>query len=299
MILQEILRSDADIVCMEEVDHFDDYLLPQLEEKGFGGLFVEKRNSPCLEFTPNNGPDGCALFYRSSKLQLIKKKEIVLDRQDGSKSNQVAMVVQLKFVDDSAVGEETDQTDAKTEDVEKSGSGPTSQDTNDLEKTVEGKLDKQQPPSSNVAPDSRTVCIAVTHLKAKREAVELRAAQGKHLLSEVTSFVENQPVIVCGDFNATTDEPVYEYFSGGKSPLKLASSYVSRYYGDKEPPLTSWKYREAGESKYTIDYIWFTPESLLVDSIWAVPTEDEIGKNGLPSISYPSDHVSICTCFRL
>lgn len=264
---------------MEEVDHFDDFLRPQLEENGFRGLFVEKRDSPCLDYTPNNGPDGCALFYHSSKLHLLKKKEIVLDKEDGTKSNQVAMMVQLKF-DCSAALE---------------GSGSEKQTA---------KLDDEPPPSPNTAQGSRTVCIAVTHLKAKREGRDRRTAQGKHLLSELASFSENHPVIVCGDFNATPDEPVYEYFSGNgsgssKPPLKLSSSYATSYYGNGEPPLTSWKFREAGESQYTIDYIWFSPDSLKVDSIWTVPTEGEIGKDGLPCKRYPSDHVSMCTSFRL
>ena len=153
--------------------------------------------------------------------------------------------------------------------------------------------------TSTTARSTQTVCIAVTHLKAKQEGRELRMAQGKHLLSEIKSFAENHPVIVCGDFNATSDEPVYKLFSGNDSSLKLSSSYVTPHYGNKEPPLTSWKFRAAGESKYTIDYIWFTPDTLTVESIWTIPTEEGIEKDGLPCAKYPSDHVSLCTCFKL
>ena len=283
---------------MEEVDHFDDFLRPQLERSGFEGLFVEKRNSPCLEFTPNNGPDGCALFYRSSKFNLVKKKEIVLDREDGSKSNQVAMLVQLRFVGETGAETESKVGGGETESTEKEGAST----TRDTEDKAEIKLDEKESQPRSIL-NAETICIAVTHLKAKREGRDLRSAQGKHLHSEVASFSESYPVIVCGDFNATPDEPVYAYFSVSAStyqyPLKLASSYVSRYYGYKEPPLTSWKFRAAGESKYTIDYIWFTPDTLKVDSIWTIPTEKEVGENGLPCNKYPSDHLSICTCFRL
>ena len=302
LVLQEILRSDADIVCLEEVDHFDDFLHPQLEENGFSGLYVEKRDSPCLEYTPNNGPDGCALFYRSSKLLLLKKREVVLNREDGTKSNQVAILVQLKLVGDLIMERSSHETVTESENNKDKNGSSNITVAQSSEMSAESKL--EDPVSSSSRPHcSQIVCIAVTHLKAKREGRERRVAQGKHLLSELASFAENHPVIVCGDFNATADEPVYKYFSGSDShdlpPLKLSSSYVMPHYGNKEPPLTSWKFRAAGEAKYTIDYIWFTPDSLKVDSIWTVPTEEEIGKDGLPCEKYPSDHVSICSCFRL
>lgn len=268
---------------MEEVDHFHDFLHPQLEQNGFKGLFVEKRDSPCLEFSPNNGPDGCALFYRSSKLTLLKKKELVLDREDGTKSNQVAMMVQLQLSPDS-------------EGALKDG------DVNIPSKEKSSKKSQSEEPAAvSISADQSTpaVCVAVTHLKAKQEGSELRLAQGKHLLTEINSFAENHPIIVCGDFNAPPDEPVCELFKGSDSPPKLSSSYVTPHYGNKDPPLTSWKFRATGESKYTIDYIWFSSNTLKVDSIWTVPTEEEIGKDGLPCAKYPSDHVALCTCFRL
>jgi nocturnin len=269
---------------MEEVDHFHDFLSPQLEQNGFKGLFVEKIDSPCLEFSSNNGPDGCALFYRSSKLTLLKKEELVLNREDGTKSHQVAMMVQLQLspgISDSESASKDDVNIPSKENLEKSR--------------------PEEPVAASVSADqsTQTVCVAVTHLKAKREGSKLRLAQGKHLLTEIQSFAENHPIVVCGDFNAPPDEPVCELFKGSDSPLKLSSSYVTPHYGNKEPPLTSWKFRAAGESKYTIDYIWFNSDMLKVDSIWTVPTEEEIGKDGLPCAKYPSDHVALCTCFRL
>ena len=292
-ILQEILRSGADIICMEEVDHFHDFLHPQLEQKGFKGLFVEKKNSPCLEFTPNNGPDGCALFYRSSMLKLLKKKDLVLNREDGTKSNQVAMMVQLQLspMPGNNLAESSKDSEGASKDDVNSPSKEKSSEKAQLKEPVAT--------SKSAARSTKTVCVAITHLKAKREGSELRLAQGKHLLSEIQAFAEDNPVIVCGDFNASPDEPVCELFQGSDSPPKLSSSYITPHYGNKEPPFTSWKFRTAGESKYTIDYIWFNSDTLKVDSIWTVPTEEEIGKDGLPCAKYPSDHVSLCTCFRL
>ena len=256
-LIEEIVRSGADLLCLEEVDHFKDFFEPQLAERGFKGFFVPKIDSPCLSFPNNSGPDGCAFFYRSERFELCEKKEIVLKNIEGGPSHQVALLAKLK----------TKQT----------ASGQT----------------KSSPP--------HTLTVATAHFKSKTVGRKLRAAQGKHLIEEATAFSEpGQPVIIAGDFNATADEEVYEYFDGGSHPdLVLKSSYKVPHYGNAEPPFTSWKFREKGEAKYTIDYIWYTPGSLCVREVWAVPTEEDIGEAALPCLGYPSDHVAICTNFAL
>lgn len=100
LIVQEIIRSEADIVCLEEVDHFEDFFKPKLTQLGFEGFFFPKCDSPCLAFPDNNGPDGCALFYRSAKFEFVKKKELVLKNVKGGESHQVALLAQLKMKDD-------------------------------------------------------------------------------------------------------------------------------------------------------------------------------------------------------
>ena len=81
LLLQEILNSGADIITLEEVDHYHDFFLPALPSAGFTGQFLAKPSSPCLESKPNNGPDGCALFYRSSVFKLLDKTELKLVMQ--------------------------------------------------------------------------------------------------------------------------------------------------------------------------------------------------------------------------
>lgn len=254
LILEEILRSGADIICLEEVDHFSDYLEPNLSSQGFEGFFLAKTNSPCLQFQPNYGPDGCALFFRSSLFKLIDRKDICLKNGSGNISSQVALLAKLELKN----GKETNGSPYK-------------------------------------------LCVGVTHLKAKSEGRSLREAQGKHLLDEMAAFAENQRVIICGDFNAQVDEPVYRYYTNNKEHqwLMLASAYAGSHYGWKEPPLTSWKFRQSGECQYTIDYIWASLENIRVNTVWKMPTEAEIGENGLPCAKYPSDHMALCSSVTL
>lgn len=247
LLKQEILSSGADIVCLEEVDHFQDYFQPSLAHAGFEGVFTPKHDSPCLDSKPNNGPDGCAIFYKSSCYKLIDKKELRLQHRAQPEdpvavSNQVALIVKLECL-------------------------------------------TQADSSSNPQ-----LCVAVTHLKAKRPYEQIRYTQGQYLLEEVTRYNDHLPTIVCGDFNAPPTEKVYSVFEQHSS--QLASAYYTASEG-REPEFTSWKHREAGESIYTIDYIWYTKNQLQLSAVWSLPSRECIGANGLPALQYPSDHLAL------
>ena len=95
-LLEEILRSGADIVCVEEVDHFPDFFQPKLKERGFEGIFKPKPSSPCLRVHGNSGPDGCALFYNVKKFSCLDKWEFCLRNRDGEETNKVAVLVKLE-----------------------------------------------------------------------------------------------------------------------------------------------------------------------------------------------------------
>lgn len=134
------------------------------------------------------------------------------------------------------------------------------------------------------------VCICTTHLKARPGALmsSIRKEQGRALLDFVHSHCGSSPVIVCGDFNAEPTEPVYEVLSG--SSLNLASAYA---HNGKEPAYTTWKIREEGEQCQTLDYIFYSKSQLQVNAILKFPDSGEIADCRLPSLSYPSDHLSL------
>ncbi len=227
-------------MCLEEVDHYRDFFLPRLTEHGYAGLWRAKVKSPCSRIEPNNGPDGCALFYRTSRFSLLESRELVLRDSQGVETDQVAILARL------------------------------------------------QPQVPGLPP----VCVAVTHLKAKAGYEELRLAQGRHLQTEMEAFAAGQPAVVCGDFNAPPTEPVYQQLSSAQGGLR--SAYC---HDNQEPVFTTWKFRPGKESKHTIDYVWYSPASLELCQVWAIPSEQEIGDAALPCPNYPSDHASLCAAF--
>jgi nocturnin len=247
--LEEILRVDPDILCLQEVDHFG-FLLPVMEKLGYEGSFFPKPSSPCLFAWPTNGPDGCAMFYKISKFASLRKESIVLKMAStNEETNQVCIIYKLALT--------------------------------------------KQP--------NYEVTVATTHLKAKHGWGNLRKEQGTYLAKYLLEKVGDKPLVVCGDFNAEKTEPVYNVFC--HSPLNLNSAYklLSEPPGS-EPAYTTWKIRggstdEENDFCHTIDYVWYTQNSLEVKSLLSIPTGEEMGQDRLPSYQYPSDHFSLATEF--
>lgn len=141
----------------------------------------------------------------------------------------------------------------------------------------------------------RQVMVVTTHLKARQGALlsSLRNEQGKDLLSFIDMHRGDEPLIVCGDFNADPIEPVYTTMT---SPSHLSSVYAE-LNGGSEPAYSTWKIRGDGESCHNIDYFFYTSDSLRVNRGLDAPTEESLGVNRAPSFSYPSDHFSLCVDF--
>ncbi|XP_068570293.1 nocturnin [Cebidichthys violaceus] len=95
LILEEILTYRPDILCLQEVDHYYDTFQPIMASLGYQCSFLAKPWSPCLDVEQNNGPDGCALFYRRSRFSLQATAHLRLSAMM-LPTNQVAIVQTLK-----------------------------------------------------------------------------------------------------------------------------------------------------------------------------------------------------------
>jgi ubiquitin C len=64
LVVDELLADAADVITMQECDHWRDFFLPVMELFGYAGVFRAKSNSPCLQF--GYFSDGCAILYKES-----------------------------------------------------------------------------------------------------------------------------------------------------------------------------------------------------------------------------------------
>jgi nocturnin len=80
LILSELADSDADVICLQECDHFHDFFFPELQNLGYSGVFAQKPASACLEVS--NSSDGCAVFVKSSKIRILTSEVSIFRRFD-------------------------------------------------------------------------------------------------------------------------------------------------------------------------------------------------------------------------
>ena len=69
-----------------------------------------------------------------------------------------------------------------------------------------------------------------------------------------------------------------------------------------EPEWTTWKYRqvpgeEKSQKKRCIDYIWYAPKTIRPKQVLALPKDSQMHQLLLPSLDYPSDHLSLMATF--
>ena len=101
-LIEEIFRHagrDPDVICLEEVDHYSDWFLPRLRERGYRGFFLKKPKSPCLKTAPGSGlEDGCALFCREATVSVV-----CVETMNYNSSNQVALLATVRVAQSSSL----------------------------------------------------------------------------------------------------------------------------------------------------------------------------------------------------
>ena len=83
LLFQELQQLNADVICMEEVDHFDDFRT-HLTQYGYEGIFKKKVGSNL---------DGCALFWKPSKY--VPDKNQIHNRLGLKKLNITKSIIKL------------------------------------------------------------------------------------------------------------------------------------------------------------------------------------------------------------
>ena len=127
-----------------------------------------------------------------------------------------------------------------------------------------------------------------THLKSKVGNDNARDVQVIQLL-EYLSVLEPYPMFICGDFNSMPGSSSYWMMKNNELGLKSAYEIEGN-----EPEFTTVKQRETMQKK-TEDYIWHRGATL--HGTLPIFSLDSIGPSGLPSLHYPSDHISLSAAF--
>eukprot|EP00004_Rigifila_ramosa_P000909 TRINITY_DN10919_c0_g1_i1.p1 TRINITY_DN10919_c0_g1~~TRINITY_DN10919_c0_g1_i1.p1 ORF type:complete len:354 (+),score=58.23 TRINITY_DN10919_c0_g1_i1:549-1610(+) len=286
-ILEELVASQADVICLQEVDAdmFHSVLVPELSRRGFFGEFFQKgraRNSGISD-QQRRTVDGCATFYSNSKFRCVHQQ--VLEYQH--------MGLNLSG---------------------KSVSRVLSKDNVALIIVLDCVMDE----SESLSGEKRRLIIGNTHLHWNPAYSDIKLIQTHFLLEELEGiskkFAEpgsvGVPIVLCGDFNSLPNSAAYNLIRGipvspshpdwlgnnygnlTERPLEHSSLGLKSAYEITigEPPFTN----KTREFVGVLDYIFVSTHSLAVSAICEPPTENALRHlHALPAPHFPSDHILI------
>lgn len=314
MILEELKSRDADILALQEVDieNYNEFFAPQLALLDYKGVFQAKGRARTMNEREAKVVDGSATFYRASKFMLLQKHVInysheAINRPDMKGEHDVYNRVMprdhialVTFLENKRTGSrlivvnthltwEVWFTDVKIVQVAI------------LLEQLAKKAEEfaRWPPSKDKDKEPFRFANEDGPEGAEVVKLELVPSQSYDNGSQI-------PLLICGDFNSTTDSGVCELITEGA----LSSSHSeisSQKYGDftrngmSHPFSLKSSYSEVGELPFTnwtpdfrevIDYIWYSTNTLQVASLLGEVDRDYMSRvPGFPNYHFPSDHL--------
>ncbi|KAL2228289.1 carbon catabolite repressor protein 4 homolog 1-like [Sesamum indicum] len=308
-LLREIVGYRADIVCLQEVqsDHFEEFFAPELDKHGYQALF--KRKTAEVFGGNINSIDGCATFFRRDRFSHVKKYEVEFNKAAQSLTDALVPSAQKKNALNRLV-----------------------KDNVALIVVLEAKFNNQGIDNPG---KRQLVCVANTHVNVHQELKDVKLWQVHTLLKGLEKIAASAdiPMLVCGDFNSVPGSAPHTLLAMGKvdplhpdlaidplgilrpaakltHQLPLVSAYSSfarvgvglgleqRRRMDpatNEPIFTNCTRDFIG----THDYIFYSADSLTVESLLELLDEDSLRKDtALPSPEWSSDHIALLAEFR-
>ncbi|XP_042040666.1 carbon catabolite repressor protein 4 homolog 5 isoform X1 [Salvia splendens] len=295
ILCKEIRGYQPSILCLQEVDHFDD-LNKILRKDGFRGLYKARSG---------DSHDGCAIFWKSDLFTLLDEENIEFQRF-GLRHN-VAQFCVLKMNQDLHKADDTSSASTSHSIVvgnihvlynPNRGDIKLGQMRMFLEKAYElsqkwGCIPVVVTGDLNSLPQSALyeyVASSKLHVQQhdRRQISGQLCSSGytesRYLHNRIGRWTDEEKLLATGSRDNSL-----------KHPLMLHSAYTgipgSSKVRDKagEPLTTSYHSAFSG----TVDYIWHTSDLVPVKVLESLPTPSLKKTGGLPSKEWGSDHLAI------
>ncbi|KAG0492715.1 hypothetical protein HPP92_006113 [Vanilla planifolia] len=310
-LLREIIGYQADIICLQEVqsNHFEDFFAPELDKHGYQSLF-KKKTSENYSGNPNL-LDGCATFFRRDRFSHVKKYEVEFNKAAQSLTDAVIPTGQKRVALNRLI-----------------------KDNIALIAVLEAKFTNHG--ADNLG-KRQLLCVANTHVNVPQELSDVKLWQVHTLLKglEKIAVSADIPMLVCGDFNSVPGSAPHTLLATGKvdqlhpdlavdplgilrpanklnHQLPLVSAYSPfarmmsvglslEQQGRRMDPATNEPLFTNCTRDFigTLDYIFYTADSLSVESLLELLDEESLRKDtALPSPEWSSDHIALLAEFR-
>ncbi|KAI9278034.1 Endonuclease/exonuclease/phosphatase [Sporodiniella umbellata] len=285
LILTELGNSNADIICLQEVEMalFEDHFKEHFASAGYESVFFQKTRAKTMNEKEKRVVDGCATFYRTSRFTLVKQEFV--------EYNQKAL----------------QRPDFKSADIY---NRVMNKDNIAIFMLLEDKVTQQR------------VLVANTHIHWDPLFADVKLVQIGVMMEELQKFAQKHlndgpihyasppkmPTVVCGDFNSSPDSGVYEFLSKG-AIAQDHDDFGDHSYGTyttdglTHPYTLKSSYGTVTDMTFTnltpgfkgvLDYIWYSTNTLDVSSVLGPIESDYLSKViGFPNAHFPSDHISI------
>ncbi|KAI3830125.1 hypothetical protein L1987_04259 [Smallanthus sonchifolius] len=309
-LLREIVGYRADIVCLQEVqsNHFEEFFSPELDKHGYQALYKKKTaevfNGSVMTI------DGCATFFLRDRFSHVKKYEVEFNKAAQSLTDALVPSAQKKTALSRLV-----------------------KDNVALIVVLEAKFSDHGVDNPG---KRQLVCVANTHVNVQQDLKDVKLWEVHTLLKGLEKIAASAdiPMLVCGDFNSVPGSAPHALLAIGKVdpihpdlavdplgilrpatklthtlPLVSAYSSFARIGGGlgyeqqkrrvdpatNEPLFTNCTRDFIG----TLDYIFYSADSLTVESLLELLDEDSLRKDtALPSPEWSSDHIALMAEFR-
>lgn len=306
LILDEICNYNADIICLQEVEtcEFIDTFRPELKRHGYQGIFSPKSRAKTMHDDLSRNVDGCAIFWKQDKFQLLEEHLIEF--------NQLAIK--------NSGGDEDMLNRVMTKD-----------------NIALAAVFKTAVPGGIVEEDqSQKLVVCNAHMHWDPEFSDVKIVQAFLLTTELDRIVKQAspghqakdvPLIMCGDYNSLPGSGVAEFIRSGRVGVNHCDFQKLQYNkkltkmnpknGEVRPetdaflrhpfhfqaaydqdlmPYTNFTY----DFKGVIDYIYHSTPHLKtlgvlggIDDVWSRNIA------GFPNPVIPSDHLSLLSEFEL
>ncbi|KAL0956648.1 hypothetical protein HGRIS_002780 [Hohenbuehelia grisea] len=337
LILTEITNYDADFLCLQEVEiaQYEDYFLKHLEERDYEGVYWPKSRHRTMSEADRRQVDGCAIFYKASKYQLVEKhlvefSSVAMQRTDFKKTedmfnrvlgkDHIAVVCLLEdrrsgtrvIVANMHIHWDPAYSDVKLVQVALL--------MDEVEK-IANNFARYPPRPPQTPASARAVAASPNGDTSRPESAAPDAPEQQPAPpprpSPVYSDGAKIPLIVCGDFNSEPGSGVYEFLSSGTLPANH-SDFMNHSYGRytteglrhrmqlKSAYATPGSGGESMLTNYTpsfqgmLDYVWYGSANLSLTAVLGEVDRGYLEKVvGFPNAHFPSDHVCIVSEFRV
>ncbi|XP_043692056.1 carbon catabolite repressor protein 4 homolog 1-like [Telopea speciosissima] len=304
-LLREIVGYRADIICLQEVqsDHFEGFFTPELDKHGYQALY--KKRTTEVYGGSAYAIDGCAIFFRRDRFTHVKKYEVEFNKAAQSLTDAVIPSTQKKAALNRLL-----------------------KDNVALIAVLEAKF---------ITDRRQLLCVANTHLNVHQDLKDVKLWQVHTLLKGLEKIASSAeiPMLVCGDFNSVPGSAPHALLAMGKvDPMHrdlevdpLAIFHTDRKLTHKLPLVSAYssfarllgvglgfeqQRRRMDPTTYeplfthctrdfigTLDYIFYTADSLTVESLLELLDEETVRKDtALPSPEWSSDHMALLAEFR-